>query len=66
MVHKSTLSGMGVKAQHNQVTTDPLLQSEVILRVEWMSRVAVVDGDYCPVLEKCSTTPFLSIIQWQY
>ena len=34
MVHKSTLSGMGVKAQHNQVTTDPLLQSEVILRVE--------------------------------
>ena len=34
MVHKSTLSGVGEKAQHNKVTTDPLLQSEVILRVE--------------------------------
>ena len=27
-----------------------------------MSRVAVVDGDYCPVLEKCTTTPLLSVI----
>ena len=62
MVHKSILSAIGVKAQHNQVTTDPLFQSEVILSVEWMSRVAVVDGDYCPVLEKCTTTPLLSII----
>ena len=62
MVHKSILSAIGVKAQHNQVTTDPLFQSEVILSVEWMSRVAVVDGDYCPVLEKCTTTPLLSVI----